>query len=80
LLTNRWLLAAIGFSVLVQLAAVEIPLLQRVLNTVPLLWQDWELILACTTAPLIVVEIVKLVSRMATRNQLQNPQARLRQP
>ncbi len=63
LFTNRWLLAAIGFSVLVQLMAVQVPFLRRVLDTVPLTWQDWELILACTIVPLIVVEIFKMIAR-----------------
>ena len=69
LLTNRWLLAAIGFSVLVQLMAVQVPVLRMVLNTVPLSWPDWELMLACTVAPLIVVELVKLIARQSARVQ-----------
>jgi len=69
LLTNRWLLAAIGFSVLVQLMAVQVPFLRMVLNTVPLSWQDWGLMLACTAAPLIVVELVKLIARQSAGKQ-----------
>ena len=66
-LRNRWLLAAIGFSVVVQLTAVQVPFLRRVLGTVPLSWQDWELVVACTTVPLIVVECVKLITRATAR-------------
>jgi Ca2+-transporting ATPase len=69
-LRNRWLLAAIGFSVLVQLTAVFVPLLRRALGTVPLSWQDWELVLTCTTVPLVVVECVKLIGRARTRRRL----------
>ncbi len=67
LFTNRWLLGAIGFSVLVQLASVEVQFLRMVLNTVPLSWQDWGLILSCTAVPLIVVEIVKFFARQTDR-------------
>jgi P-type Ca2+ transporter type 2C len=66
-LNNRWLLAAIGVSVMVQLTAVQVPVLRSVLDTVPLVWQDWQLILACTTVPLIVVESVKLFGRATAR-------------
>ncbi len=66
-LRNRWLLAAIGFSVAVQLTAVQVPFLRRVLGTVPLSWQDWQLVAACTTVPLIVVECVKLITRAKAR-------------
>jgi len=61
LFSNRWLLAAIAFTVLLQLTVVQIPFLRQVLNTVPLSWRDWQLILACTLVPLVVVEVVKLV-------------------
>ncbi len=67
LIANKWLLAAIAFTVLVQLTTVQVPLLRRVLDTVPLSWQDWQLILACTAVPLIVVELVKLIARSRTR-------------
>jgi Ca2+-transporting ATPase len=59
--SNRWLLAAIAFTVLLQLSTMYIPFLQQVLQTVPLTPQDWQLILACTLVPLLVVEAVKLV-------------------
>jgi P-type Ca2+ transporter type 2C len=67
LFKNRWLLAAIGFSVLVQLLTVHVPFLRNLLDTVPLVLRDWELILACTVVPLIVVEVVKLIARAAVR-------------
>ncbi len=60
LFSNRWLLAAIVFTVLLQLTAVQLPFLRQVLRTVPLSWRDWQLILGCTLAPLVVVEVVKL--------------------
>ncbi|MBC7844265.1 MAG: HAD-IC family P-type ATPase [Gemmatimonadaceae bacterium] len=63
LFRNAWLLAAIALSVLVQLSSVYVPFLRRVLHTVPLAWQDWSLILACTLLVLAVVEVVKWIGR-----------------
>jgi Ca2+-transporting ATPase len=48
---------------LLQAAAVYVPLLQRVLNTVPLGTADWALIAACSLAPVAIVELVKVVQR-----------------
>jgi len=48
-----------------QLAAVYWPLLRRVLHTVPLAAVDWALITACAFAPVVVVELVKLIGRAA---------------
>jgi len=62
LFSNRWLLAAIVFTVFLQLTTVYVPFLRQVLQTVPLAARDWLLILACTLLPLVVVEIVKLVN------------------
>lgn len=42
---NRWLLAGIGLAVLIQLAVVYAPPLQRVFYTVPLSAGDWVLVL-----------------------------------
>ena len=61
LFTNGWLWAAVLACVLLQVAAVYVPLLQRVLHTVPPSPSDWAVILACSLAPVAVVEIVKLV-------------------
>ena len=61
LFTNGWLWAAVLACVLLQAAAVSVPLLQRVLHTVPPSPSDWAVIIACSLAPVAVVEIVKLV-------------------
>jgi len=44
--TNPWVLAAISSSLLLQVAAVYVPLLQRALHTYPLRGVDWLVILA----------------------------------
>jgi Ca2+-transporting ATPase len=61
LFTNGWLWAAVLACVLLQAAAVSVPLLQRVLHTVPPGPSDWAVIIACSLAPVAVMEIVKLV-------------------
>ena len=63
LFTNGWLWAAVLACVLLQLAAVYWPLLQRVLRTVPLSAVGLAVVAACSLAPVAVVEIVKLLRR-----------------
>lgn len=54
LLSNPWLLVAVGVSVGLQAAAVYTPVLQNALNTVPLRMLDW-LILLLIAAPIFVL-------------------------
>jgi Ca2+-transporting ATPase len=63
LFTNAWLWAAVLGCVLLQVAAVYWQPLQRVLHTTPLGAADWGLVVACSLAPLAVVEVVKLLTR-----------------
>jgi Ca2+-transporting ATPase len=63
LFANRWLWLAVGGCVALQLAAVYVPLLQRILRTTPPGAADWAVIVACSLAPIVVVELVKLVTR-----------------
>ncbi len=64
---NRWLWGAVLLCIALQLAAVYLPPLQRVLQTVPLGARDWALVLGFALAPVAVVEIVKAVERRRTR-------------
>ena len=63
LFTNGWLWAAVLVCLLLQVAAVYVPLLQAVLHTVPLTGADWGVVAACSLAPVAVVELVKVVQR-----------------
>ena len=63
LFTNAWLWGATLLCLLLQVAAVYVPLLRRVLRTVPLTAADWGLIVLGSLAPVAVVELVKLVQR-----------------
>ena len=67
LFTNAWLWGATLICVLLQLAAVNVPLLRDVLHTVPLTAADWGLIAVGSLAPVAVVEFVKLVQRWRAR-------------
>lgn len=63
LFTNPWLWAAVVVCVGLQLAAVHLPLLQRILQTSVLATQAWGVILGCSLVPIVVVELAKAVSR-----------------
>ena len=65
LFTNGWLWAAVAVSLLLQVAAVYLSPLQGVLQTVPLAAADWGVVLACSLAPVGVVELVKFARRAA---------------
>ncbi|MHA2405535.1 MAG: calcium-translocating P-type ATPase, SERCA-type [Candidatus Hermodarchaeia archaeon] len=64
---NRYLLLAIGFSLLLHLIIVYFPPLQVVFRTVPLLLQDWIIIILLSLSVLIVVEVLKFVIRYRAR-------------
>ncbi len=60
---NRWLWGATLVCVLLQVAAVTVPLLQEVLDTVSLAAADWGLVVTASLVPIAVVEVVKLAGR-----------------
>jgi P-type Ca2+ transporter type 2C len=65
LFTNGWLWAAVVLCLMLQAAAVYVPLLQQVLQTVPPAAADWGVIAACALAPVAAVELVKVTQRVA---------------
>ena len=69
LFTNGWLWAAVAICLILQAAAVYLPLLQKVLHTVPPTASDWGVIAACSLMPVAVVEFVKLTQRVAVRKR-----------
>ncbi|EMI46496.1 cation-translocating P-type ATPase [Rhodopirellula sp. SWK7] len=60
--SNPWVLVAIVLTILMQVAAVYVPLLQSALHTVPLAWQDWALIVAVALPVFLVTEAVKVIA------------------
>jgi P-type Ca2+ transporter type 2C len=63
LFTNPWLWAATALCVVLQIAAVNVPFLQTILQTVPLTGTDWALVTAASLLPVVVIELVKAVGR-----------------
>jgi len=63
LLDNRWLLAAIALSLLLQLAVVYTPFLQRAFSTEPLTGPDWLRCVLVASSVLWLREIQKAVRR-----------------
>lgn len=65
LFTNGWLWAAVGMCLILQAIAVYVPILQRVLHTVPPTISDWGVIAVCSLLPVAVVEFVKVIQRIS---------------
>jgi potassium/sodium efflux P-type ATPase len=63
LFTNRWLWGAIALSLVLQVAVVELPLLNEAFGTTPLSFADWILSLALASAVLWADEAKKLIER-----------------
>ncbi|MFW9934292.1 MAG: calcium-translocating P-type ATPase, SERCA-type [Candidatus Thorarchaeota archaeon] len=64
---NRYLLFAIGISIILQLMIVYFPPFQVVFRTVPLLLQDWIIIILLSLLVFVVVEIYKFLIRYQMR-------------
>lgn len=69
LFTNAWLWGAVAICLILQAATVYLPLLQKVLHTVPPTTFEWAVIAGCSLLPVAVVESVKATRRFVTRNQ-----------
>lgn len=67
--SNVWLWSAIVLCVLLQTAAVSIPLLRAVLDTTVPGARDLILIVTCSAAPILLVEAVKAVHRLARKRR-----------
>lgn len=63
LFTNRWLWAAIGLSLVLQVAVVQIPILNSAFGTTPLALGDWLVCLGLASLVLWADEAKKLVER-----------------
>ncbi len=65
LFTNGWLWAAVAICLVLQAAAVYVPLLQKVLHTAPPSLADWGVIAGCSLLPVAVVELIKVIQRFS---------------
>ena len=63
LFTNRWLWASLGLSLLLQVAVVYVPFLQRAFSTTALSGGDWLRCAAIASSTLVVREAHKLFKR-----------------
>ncbi|MES1253985.1 MAG: cation-translocating P-type ATPase [Acidobacteriota bacterium] len=61
--SNHWLWAAIGFSLVLQVAVVYVPFLQHAFSTEPLAWLDWLLCASVASAVLWARELSKVILR-----------------
>ncbi|MEM1428324.1 MAG: cation-transporting P-type ATPase [Pseudomonadota bacterium] len=66
-LSNRFLIAAFSFSLLLQVAAVYWAPLQALLQTVPIGWEQWRAILIAALPLIIVPELYKFLRTGGTR-------------
>lgn len=60
LFSNKWIPFSAGFSFLLQLAAIHLPLLQPLFQTVPLSLSDWSIVLTLAVITLFICELRKL--------------------
>jgi Ca2+-transporting ATPase len=67
LFVNCWLWAAVGVSLLLQVAVIYVPFLQQAFSTVALSAGDWLTCLAVASSVLWVRELTKVVSRAMAR-------------
>jgi magnesium-transporting ATPase (P-type) len=65
--SNRWVLAAWGFTIGLQVCAVYVPFLQEALHTAPLGWGDWGLIFLVALPIFIMSEVYKWLYWQRTR-------------
>lgn len=65
--TNRPLVYAVLSTVLLQLAAVYIPIMQTAFRTVPLSLSDWGMIIPLASTTLIAMELTKYLERRTGR-------------
>ncbi len=71
--TNGWLWSALLLCLLLQVSAVCVPALRRILHTATPTAADWGVILACSLAPIPIVEMVKLASRWGASGKKATP-------
>jgi len=62
--SNRWLVGATLFVLMLQFAVVELPIMQHIFKTVPLLLSDWLLVFFISSSIIILEEIRKKVVKV----------------
>ncbi|MDO4289521.1 MAG: HAD-IC family P-type ATPase, partial [Eubacterium sp.] len=67
--TNRYLWGAILISMVLQLSVILIPAAHSIFSVTFLDLQEWLIIIAASLAPLLIVEITKLIGRVLHRTE-----------
>ncbi len=67
LFTNTKLLGAVALSALLQISVISIPVLSKIFKVVALNGQQWLIVAGLSVAPLLIVEIIKLLTRNNTQ-------------
>lgn len=67
---NPWLLLAIGSSVALHCVILYIPFFNDLFSTQPLNYQDWYLVLICSTPVILIDEVLKFFSRKAVNRAI----------
>ena len=62
-LSNIWVYVAMVSMVLLQVAAVHVPFMQKWLHTTAMTWQDWSIVLVLALPVLVIGEVLKWVIR-----------------
>lgn len=69
LFTNTRLLGAVVFSALLQIAVITIPVLSNIFKVKALGGQQWLIVVVLSLAPLLIVEVEKLITTKFSRTQ-----------
>lgn len=70
-LSNPWLLAAVFSMIALQLVCLYTPFMQEILNTMPLSWNDWGLIIAVALLMVLLSDVCKTVKNGQSNRQWQ---------
>ncbi|MBT3690425.1 HAD-IC family P-type ATPase [bacterium] len=65
---NPYLLIAVGFGAILQVAAIYVPFLQKVLKTVSLGLYEWGIVLSVSFTVIIIIEIIKWIYIVRHKN------------
>ena len=65
---NKWLLAAMAFSLITHALVIYVPVLQAAFHTVPLSGADWLIATGVSATLLVLMELVKVALRAARWN------------
>jgi P-type Ca2+ transporter type 2C len=67
--SNKWMNWAVGASLVMILAVIYIPFFNSIFNTLPMSWNEWEVILPLVLVPSIAAELTKWVASRAQKRQ-----------